>query len=108
MTAAITDKLSTTNSTLNNSTSCHGKRGHEHHMDQRYEVWFWVLVAVCTMILLIGAILNSLVIYFINQKPLTGAFRHLNTVVRHLAVSDLLYGILACPFALAQFKTGKI
>ena len=72
-----------------------------------HEVWFGIHAAVVTAIIPVGTILNSFVIHFTNHKSLTG-FPHLNTVVRQLAVSDLLYGILAYPLMLIGWKMRKI
>ena len=55
----------------------------------------------------IGIVLNVLVIYFANQTKLPKAFGHLNAAVKHLAVSDLLYALVACPVLLVNFRMGK-
>ena len=92
--------------TFNNSNICQQQR--EYRLDQRYEVWFWVVAAAFMLIVVTGTVLNSLVIHFTNQRSLEGTFRYLNTVVRNLAVSDLLYGLLACPLLLQNLKMRKI
>ena len=74
----------------------------------RHEVWFWVAATTEAMIIIVGVTLNSLVIRFTNQKSLTGTFPHLNATVRQLAVSDLLYGLLACPLMTLGWKMSKI
>ena len=79
----------------------------ESQIDQTNEVLFWTTVAVSGLIVIFGAIANSLVIYFANQEPWTVALRHLNKVVKHLAVSDFLYGVLAYPLLLLYWKMGK-
>ena len=79
----------------------------ESKINQINEVLFWTAAAVCCLIVLFGVIANTLVIYFANQEPSTGTLRHLNNVVKHLAVSDLLYGVLATPLILAYWKMGK-
>ena len=94
-------------SSVNNTASCLGMV--EPEINQRYEVCFWVVAGVFALIIATGTILNSLVIYFSNhQNTLTGKLRYINAVVRHLAVSDLLYGTLACPLLLHRFKMGMI
>ena len=77
-------------------------------MNKDDEVFFGVAVAVCTLIVMIGAIFNCLVIYFASKTPMTGTLRHLNTVVRQLAISDFLYCILGWPFLAVYFKMGKM
>ena len=79
----------------------------EVQIDQINEALFWTAAVVSSMIVIFGVIANILVIYFANQEPPSGTFRHLNKVVIHLAVSDLLNGVLANPFLLAYWKTGK-
>ena len=80
----------------------------ESQINQINEVLFWTAAAVCTLIFTFGAIADGLVIYFANQEPSTGALRHLNKVVKQLAVSDILLGVLACPLTLAYWKMGKL
>ena len=77
-------------------------------ISQAIEGWFWTTAAISTLIVIFSIVSNILVIYFANQKPLLGALRYLNTVVKHLAVSDLLYGVLSCPFIIAHWRMGKI
>ena len=77
-------------------------------MNQISEGWFWSMTAIAALIVIFGIISNSLVIYFAIKKPTTGALRHINTVVKHLAVSDLLYGALSCPFILTYWRLGKL
>ena len=79
----------------------------ESQISQINEVWFWTSTAISTLIVIFGIISNSLVLYFAKTKTMTGSLRHLNTVVKHLAVSDLLYGVLACPLMSVYWKMGK-
>ena len=80
----------------------------ESQINEINEALFWTAVAVSTLISIFGAIANIIVIYFANQEPSTGTLHHLNNVVKHLAVSDTLYGVLACPLSLVYWKSGKI
>ena len=91
--------------TFNHTAFC--QQQIEYQLDQRYEVWFWLLAAFLMLVVAMGTVLNSLVIHFTNQRSLEGTFRHLNTVVRNLAVSDLLYGLLACPLLLQNIRMRK-
>ena len=79
----------------------------EVQIDQINEALFWTSAVVSSLIVIFGVIANTLVIYFANQEPPSGTLRHLNKVVKHLAVSDLLYGVLSTPLQLAYWKTGK-
>ena len=79
----------------------------EVQIDQINEALFWTTASVSSLIVIFGVIANILVIYFANQEPPSGTLHHLNKVVKHLAVSDLLYGVLANPLFMAYWKTGK-
>ena len=79
----------------------------EVQIDQINEALFWTAATVSSLIVILGVIANVLVIYFANQEPPAGTLRHLNKVVKHLAVSDILYGVLGMPLSLAYWKTGK-
>ena len=79
----------------------------ESQINQVNDVLFWTVSAVCILIVIFGAIANTLVIYFANQEPSTVTLRHLNKAVKHLAVSDLLYGVLGIPLSLAYWRMGK-
>ena len=71
------------------------------------EILLWITAAVSTIIVTLGAVANTLVLYYAKQEPPTGILIHLNRVVKHLAISDLLYGVLATPLALAHWKISK-
>ena len=71
--------------------------------------WFSAAAAIGALIILFSTIANALVIYFSRKNPLKrGTLRHLNTVVKHLAIADLLYGLLSSPFTFAYWKAGNI
>ena len=73
------------------------------------EVWFWAAVAVSTVTTILGTVSNGLVIYFASKNPMKkGPLRYLNTVVKHLAVSDLLYGVLSSPCTFVYWKMGNM
>ena len=104
MSTPIPTTTSFLNSTSIIATPCQGQGPPK--INPKHEVWFGVVVAICSLIVTIGTILNSLVIYFAKRKPLTGTLRHLNMAVRQLAVSDLLFGILAFPLNLYRIQLG--
>ena len=106
MNTSIPETLPLVDSPFNNATSRQEQL--TPRPNSKYEGWFWLIVAIFTLIVAIGIILNSLVIYFASRNTLTGTLFHLNTVVKHLAVADLLYGLLGCPSLLISFKMGKI
>ena len=92
--------------TTMNTSICQGHQ-EESQISQINEILFWTSTAISTLIVVFGILSNSLVLYFSKTKTMAGSLRHLNTVVKHLAVSDLLYGLLACPLMSLYWKTGK-
>ena len=98
--------LKSMNETMANASSCQIQG--ESQISKINEIWFWVSTIVIILIIVFGAMSNGLVIYFATHTPMVGPLRHINMVVKHLAVSDLLYGVSSCPFVIAQWKMGKI
>ena len=88
-----------------NASSCHDYQ-EELRIDNINEMIFMVTAAVCALIAVFGMTANGLVLYFATQQPFAGALRHINTVVKHLAVSDSLYGLLSTPFSLVYWYQG--
>ena len=89
------------------NTSLHAYH-EESQNDQTIDILFWTGTAISILIVIVGIIANSLVLYFASTKSLTGTLCHLNTVVKHLAASDLLYGVIAFPLVCVYWKMGKI
>ena len=90
-----------------NASSCQNhQQGSQ--LNEINEVMFWITTVVCAPIVILGAVANVLVLCYAKQEPLRRTLRHLNRVVKNLAVSDLLYGVLATPFALAYWHLGNI
>ena len=67
----------------------------------------FVLMGAWTLTCIIGIIGNCLVIYLASRKPKEDTFRHLNTVVRNLAVTDFLYSILGSPLTMVYWILSK-
>ena len=103
---ATTETMANRSALTPNVSICHGPQ-EEVQIDQINEALFWTAATVSSLIVILGVIANVLVIYFANQEPPAGTLRHLNKVVKHLAVSDILYGVLGMPLSLAYWKTGK-
>ena len=93
-------------STLNGS-SCQTHQG-ESQLTEIQEVLFWITTVVSALIIVPGVLANILVLYYAKQEPSTGPLRHLNRVVKNLAVSDLLFGVLATPLSSYYWYMGKI
>ena len=66
-------------------------------------MWFWVFFVLFTLISIAGMIGNGLVIYVANRNPQRGALRHLNKVVRNLAITDFLFNVLAAPLIMTYW-----
>ena len=60
-------------------------------------VSLWLPNALYVIIGIIGITGNGLVVYCAHKSRDTGMFRHLNKVVRNLAITDLLYGVCGIP-----------
>ena len=71
------------------------------------EAQTWVLMAITLLSGIMGIVGNGLVIYFSKTGHLAGTFRHLNKVVRNLAIADFLFSILAVPCQVAYWIYGK-
>ena len=73
------------------------------------KILMWVLCAVCALTSIVGFLGNGFVLYFAHShKSEFGAFRYLNKVVKHLAVADLMYGVLAAPLQMLYWTQGTI
>ena len=78
-------------------------------ISKEQEVLMWVLTAFCALTSMVGILGNGFVLYFASShKSEFGTFRYLNKVVKHLAVADLMYSILAAPLQMLYWTQGKI
>ena len=89
-----------------NASACQSHQ-EESQLNEINEVFFWITTSISALIVILGTVANALVLYYAKQEPSIGPFRHLNKVVKHLAVSDLLYGVLAIPLTLAYTHMGN-
>ena len=90
-----------------NASSCQGYQEFS-QLNEINEVLFWITTVVSVLIVIPGVVANVLVLYYAKQEPSIGPLRHLNKVVTHLAVSDLLYGVLVTPLTSACWYMGNI
>ena len=70
-------------------------------------MWFYALIVIYTLLSIIGMIGNGLVIYVANRSPKGGALRHLNKVVRNLAITDFLYSVFGSPLTMVYWTWSK-
>ena len=76
-------------------------------IQEKKDILHGVLITICTLMCAFGAIANGLVIYFASKEPRTGAFHHLNKVVRDLAITDLLLCIVGAPLMMFYWTWSK-
>ena len=69
---------------------------------------FWSLVAFSLLIAAITIIGNGLVIYATYSTKNLGRLRYLDGVVRSLAFTDLLFGLLGTPLVVINYYKGKL
>ena len=63
-----------------------------------------VLIALMGLFCTLG---NGLVLYISNKNQDFGGFREINSVVKQLAMSDFLFGVLGCPLTIVWWYWGK-
>ena len=68
---------------------------------------FWGMLTLYVCIAVITAIGNGLVIYATYGKRNAGPLRYLDPVIKSLAVSDMLFGVLGTPFLLVSVYMGE-
>ena len=67
---------------------------------------YWAFVAFAFVTSSIAILGNSLVIYAAQQTANRGRLRYLDSVVKSLAMTDLLYGLIGAPFTYVNFYLG--
>ena len=70
-------------------------------------VVFWLCVSICIVLGIISSLGNGLVVYVSYKKEDFGGFRHVNSVVKNLALSDCLFGLIGCPLTIVFWYWGK-
>ena len=86
----------------------------EHDRDGRlcaYEehfVMFWMISAFYLCLALIGIIGNGLVIYASYGTRSSGPLRHLDDVIKSLAVADMLFGVFGTPILIYKYYIGEL
>ena len=72
------------------------------------ESWnaFYVSVTICVLMGIVSVSGNGLVVY-ISRKKDSGKFQYVNEAVKHLALSDFLYGVIGIPCTIIFWLWGK-
>ena len=68
---------------------------------------FWCSVILCLVAGFISILGNGLVLYVSNLKIDVGKFEYINLVVKHLALSDFLFGLIGTPFTILFWYWGR-
>ena len=68
---------------------------------------FWTLASVCFVNAILAILGNGAVIYVSHQTRNTGRLRDLDGVVKSLAVTDFLFGLIGTPLILINYYKGK-
>ena len=68
---------------------------------------FWCFAFVCLGISIITVIGNGIVIYVSHQTRNTTRLRHLDGVVKSLAVTDFLFGLIGTPMIAVNYYLRK-
>ena len=66
-------------------------------LDRLKDAVFWISVVLICLMGLISAFGNGIVLYISNKESDFGGFQQVNSVVKHLAFSDLCFGAIGCP-----------
>ena len=70
-------------------------------------VMFWVFVTFSIIMSSMAILGNSLVIYAGQQKGNRGRLRYLDSVVKSLAMTDLLHGLIGTPLNYVNHYLGR-
>ena len=96
------------NSTLTQNGTDHISRGEiEGVTDDASWIAFWFCVVLTSIAGIISVVGNGLVLYVSKMKNNTGRFKHVNFVVRNLALSDFLFGLVGTPCGILYWYWGK-
>ncbi len=71
------------------------------------EILFWCFAFVCLSISIITIIGNGIVFFVSHQTRNTTRLRHLDGVVKSLAVTDFLFGLLGPPMIAVNYYLSK-
>ena len=71
------------------------------------EILFWCFAFVCLSISIITIIGNGIVFFVSHQTRNTTRLRHLDGVVKSLAVTDFLFGLLGTPMIAVNYYLRK-
>ena len=70
-------------------------------------VFFWISVTLCFLMGMLSSFGNGLVLYVSNKKDDFGGYSQVNWVVKNLALSDMLFGLIGCPLTIVLWTWSK-
>ena len=71
-------------------------------------ILFWISVVLCFLMGMLSSFGNGLVFYLCNMKNDFGGYREVNWVVKNLAFSDMMFGLLGAPLTIVYWTWGKL
>ena len=74
---------------------------------EQNDVLFWFFASVCILVALLTVIGNGIVIYVSIETKSYGRQRYLDNVVKSLAVTDFLFGVITTPLVVTSYYMGK-
>ena len=100
---------------MDNLENCSIQTNHTNSINDRqqpssYEknkILFWCFATVCVIITIITIIGNGIVVIASHQTRNNNRLRHLDGVVKSLAVTDFLFGLLGAPLVALNYYLGK-
>ena len=74
---------------------------------EKNKILFWCFATVCVIITIITIIGNGIVVIASHQTRNNNRLRHLDGVVKILAVTDFLFGLFGAPLVALNYYLGK-
>ena len=74
---------------------------------EKNKLMFWCFAFICISIAVVAMIGNGIVVLVSYKNRHTTRLQHLNSIVRSLAVTDFLFGLLGTPLIIVNFYVGK-
>ena len=73
---------------------------------EKNKILFWCFATVCVIITIITIIGNGIVVIASHQTRNNNRLRHLDGVVKSLAVTDFLFGLFGTPLVALNYYLG--
>ena len=93
--------------TINPDDPCDVLQQHPTSLETASLVFFWISVTLCFLMGMLSSFGNGLVLYVSNKKDDFGGYSQVNWVVKNLALSDMLFGLIGCPLTIVLWTWSK-